>query len=105
MASESMPINASTALPGLNIRPLAIESPGNRPWPWLALGASIVSAGVGTYFGVQNQSLIAEGEIERDPIIRADYQDRVYDAGLAANVLFGTAALSAITSAVLFVVN
>ena len=87
-----------------NFAAISVEPSGNRPWPWLALGASVISAGIGTYFGIENQNLIAEGELVRDRTRSEMYQDEVYQAGLTANVMFTTAAVSALASAILFMV-
>jgi len=96
----------STMLPTgtQNFAAISVEPSGNKPWPWLALGVSVLSAGVGTYFGIENQNLIAEGELIRDRTRSEMYQDEVYQAGLTANVMFTTAAVSALASAILFMI-
>ncbi|MEE2903594.1 MAG: hypothetical protein VYC39_14795 [Myxococcota bacterium] len=106
-AAKSIDIQPrSTMLPtgAQNFAAISVEPSGNKPWPWLALGASVITAGIGTYFGIENQNLIAEGELVRDRTRSEMYQDEVYQAGLTANVMFTTAAVSALASAILFMV-
>ena len=43
--------------------------------------------------------------VEPNPVVRDDFQDRVFSSGLAANLFFTTAAIGAATSVLLFVME
>lgn len=75
---------------------------GVNPWPWVTVGITAVAVGAGTFMGIRNQQLITDGQAEPDPVRVEEFQDQVFQTGLAANILFGTAAVGAITSVVLF---
>ena len=108
-AIDSVPMSSGSDTPGLSAADIEstvhLDEDGPNIWPWVAVGATVVAAGVGTFLGVRNRDLINTGKVEPDPVVRQDYQDRVYRSGLAANILFTTAAIGAVSSVVLFVVD
>lgn len=62
--------------------------------PWVVIGSGIVAGATGIAFGISSRA--ARGSAEREPHTedeRAQLEDRVYAHGLAANILFGTAAV------------
>ncbi len=102
------PPPSSAAPPGLSAGEVEASVGRERSpsyLPWVVLGGTVAAVAVATGLGIYNQDLVASGKVEPDPVVRDDYQDRVFASGLAANVLFGTAVVGAVTSALLFVMD
>lgn len=82
--------------------------------PWVVLGGSAVALGLGVVFGIQAKNATEELQSppfpERPELSRSDQQnqelqDSEFSNGLAANLLFGTAALGVATGVVLLVLE
>ncbi|MBK9001836.1 MAG: hypothetical protein IPM35_39440 [Myxococcales bacterium] len=77
----------------------AKDTPAPKPtgcstctWGWVALGAGVVAAGAGTYFGIQ--TLSAKSDFDDSGKTDADARDRAIQSRTLANVAFGVAAVA-----------
>lgn len=74
--------------------------------PWVVLGVSAAVAGIGVGFGVSSRSARNDSQDPTLPDPRFDLlADRAQTHGIAANVLFISAALGAVTSVVLYLLD
>lgn len=77
---------------------VGIETPLARssvdPWPWVALGAGVLAAGAGTYFGLDalDQASKARAAETRDATI--DFKDGAEQSALFADIAFATGAVA-----------
>lgn len=94
--------------PGLQLSEADLMAPAPEPavspWPWLAMGAGVVAGGVGAIFGVRSAQARRAGEasyLPDDEFARLD--DQAVNSGIAANVLFGAAAVGVISGVALLI--
>jgi hypothetical protein len=66
--------------------------------PWIAIGGGALALGVGTIFGIKSNNARTEGmTMEHSKPEIDDLQDELYNSALAANILFGLAAVGVAT--------
>lgn len=104
----SAPVEASTrvAPPEAIVAPVIAEPTPIDPWPWVILGSGVALAGAGVGFGLESRS--ARAAAEAGPLPDAEYdrlRDRTKSTGLAANILFSTAAAAAVVAVAWWIVD
>lgn len=73
------------------------EDEGPNYLPWVAFGGSAVALGLGAFFGVRANNARSDGETNPHTTQEvSELQDSAYNNGLAANVLFGVAAVGVV---------
>lgn len=74
------------------------------PWPWIAIGSGVVAGGIGAVLGVRAADARRAGEATYLPDDEfAQLEGRAISNGIAANVLFGAAAVGVVTGVALLV--
>jgi hypothetical protein len=108
------------AVEGGGLEPSPVDSPEKQPkdpsdtppdedrqqgscsqctWGWVAVGAAVVAAGAGTYFGLK--TLSANDEFEDSDRQNDDAHERAVTARTMSNVFFGVAIVSGAIGVVL----
>ncbi|MEQ9504114.1 MAG: hypothetical protein RIT81_45085 [Deltaproteobacteria bacterium] len=96
----------AVAPPEAIVAPVIAEPTSIDPWPWVMLGSGVALAGAGVGFGLESRS--ARAAAEAGPLPDAEYnrlRDRTKSTGLAANILFSTAAAAAVVAVAWWIVD
>jgi len=95
---------------GLDLDPRADvvsnDDDASRRWPWWLVGGGALAGGVAIVLGVENKNARDEGtQPGVSPARVEELRDVTHATGLGANVLFGVAATSLITGAILLIAD
>lgn len=74
----------------------------SSPWPWVALGAGVVAAGAGVYFGLDALDLASQARAAETAATAQPLADDAEQSALFAHVTFGVAAAAVGTAVVLW---